>query len=147
MQAIENNNQKYNNYKTQMGRLYKAQKAEFFLESIFIEAAIIEDRVESILRASGVYRPEKQNTLNKKLSRISELQRNKKGILKNYISVELIESIHEWKNERNKLVHALLKQETTAEELKEFSERGLLIVKTLNSKVTSYRRKMEKENP
>ena len=37
MQAIENNNQKYNNYKTQMGRLYKAQKAEFFLEAIFIE--------------------------------------------------------------------------------------------------------------
>lgn len=50
MEQITDNMQKYANYKEQMGRLSKALTQGFFLEAIFIEYAILEDRLESILR-------------------------------------------------------------------------------------------------
>lgn len=53
MEQITDNMQKYANYKEQMGRLSKALTQGFFLEAIFIEYAILEDRLESILRHSG----------------------------------------------------------------------------------------------
>ena len=39
---------KYLNYKEQMVRLKKAMAAQFYLEAIFIEYAVMEDRLESI---------------------------------------------------------------------------------------------------
>ena len=59
------NMQKYANYREQFGRLKKAINNNFYLEAIFIEYAIIEDRLESILRHSGKLNPEKHNQLNK----------------------------------------------------------------------------------
>ena len=53
MEQITDNMQKYANYKEQMGRLNKALTSRFFLEAIFIEYAIMEDRLESVLRHSG----------------------------------------------------------------------------------------------
>ena len=60
---------KYLNYKEQMVRLKKAMAAQFFLEAIFIEYAVMEDRLESILRHSGVFYPERHNTIQAKLRR------------------------------------------------------------------------------
>ena len=139
------NNQKYLNYKEQMGRLNKAIKYEFYMEAILIEGAVIEDRIESFLRASDVFNPEKHNTLDRKLSRLCELQRNKKSIIRKYVSDEVIESIYSWKKERNALVHALLKQNVSTDEIVNAVNIGRTIVKTLNSKSTSYRRMMKKQ--
>lgn len=50
------NMQKYLNYKEQMGRLKKAIANSFYLEAIFIEYAIIEDRLESKAGSTCVYR-------------------------------------------------------------------------------------------
>lgn len=46
---VIDNRQKYFNYKTQMVRLKKAISSEYYLEALFIEYAIIEDRTEAIL--------------------------------------------------------------------------------------------------
>lgn len=67
-----NNEQKYKNYRDQMVRLKKALKYEFYIEAIAIEYAIMEDRLESVLRHEGVFNPEKQGSLARKLSRIKE---------------------------------------------------------------------------
>lgn len=99
------NSEKHENYREQMSRLTKAMKSQFYLEAVFIEYAVIEDRLTSILRYTNDFNAEKHNTITKKLSKLESIQRDKNGILKNYISDELISEIHEWKNNRNTIVH------------------------------------------
>ena len=139
------NMQKYGNYKEQMGRLKKAMDNHFLLEALFIEYAIMEDRCESVLRHSGAFNPERHKTINGKLNRIAELARNKKSLIRKYISDELIEEIKVWKEERNRLIHALMKQSLTSEELEQLAAQGQQIVKTLCSKTNSYKRALERE--
>lgn len=63
METISSNQQKYENYREQMSRLSKAMKAEFYLEAIFIEYAIMEDRLESALRHAGRFNPKKEQAM------------------------------------------------------------------------------------
>ncbi len=144
MNTSTDNSVKYLNYKEQMGRLKKAMGYGFYLEAIAIEYAIIEDRMESILRHSNKYNPEKHNTLNKKLNRVSEIQRNKTSVLRKYLTEEMIADIHTWKNDRNPIVHSLVKLELHTEDLKSIAEKGRDLTKMLCSKVTSYNRALDK---
>lgn len=136
---------KYLNYKEQMVRLKKAMAAQFFLEAIFIEYAVMEDRLESILRHSGVFNPERHSTIQAKLRRVSELRRAKKSLLNRSLSEELLQEIYHWKDERNRLIHALMKQDLHTEDLKKFALHGQQIVKELNAKTTNYRRALERQ--
>ena len=144
MEYITDNMQKYENYKEQMTRLKKALTSGFYLEAIAIEYAIIEDRVESVLRHTGVFNPEKHNTLNKKLNRLSELQRNKKGLVRKYLSEELLQSIYTWKDERNPMAHALLKLHLHTEDLQSIALTGKTLVDMLSTKVRSYNKALER---
>lgn len=139
------NQLKYGNYKEQMGRLKKAMANRFLLEALFIEYAVIEDRTESILRHAGVFNPEKHDKLWKKLNRIEEIARGKRSLLRKYITVETVAEIKAWKEDRNRLIHALLKQDLSTEELEQIAEEGQRLVKLLCSKATSYRRALERE--
>lgn len=47
--SVSENMQKHFNYKEQFKRLKKAIDNNFYLEAVFIEYAIVEDRAESIL--------------------------------------------------------------------------------------------------
>lgn len=137
------NRQKYENYKEQMGRLKKALQYEFYIEAIAIEYAIMEDRLESVLVHEGVFNLKNHGSLIRKLRKVEDL-RCRKGSLENkYLSEELLTSISDWSKRRNMIIHALLKQELTTEELIEIANDGNQIVKTLTSKVTSIRRKLE----
>ena len=136
---------KYVNYKEQMGRLKKAMANHFLLEALFIEYAVIEDRTESILRHAGVFNPDKHDKLWKKLSRIEEIARGKRFLLRKYITLETVEEIKVWKEERNRLIHALLKQNLSTDELEQLADEGQKLVKLLCSKSTSYRRALERE--
>ena len=49
------NTQKYENYREQFNRLKRALTSKFYLEAIFIEYTIIEDRTESILHHAGMW--------------------------------------------------------------------------------------------
>lgn len=146
------NMEKYENYKAQFGRLKRALTNEFYLEAIFIEYAIIEDRTTSILTHAGVFNPDKHNKLNKKINRIREIIRvkNKKELMKKYITDEMLDEINEWKDQRNVLIHNLLNQQVTKEQLKECADRGNVLCKTLSNKSGNYssavEKKSEKEN-
>lgn len=140
----ETNQQKYENYKAQMGRLNRAIKEHFYLEALFIEYAIMEDRLESILIHAGVFRADKHNTITKKLRRLEALCQSDK-IAKKYFSSGLLQSILDWKENRNKFIHALMKQVFTGEEIKEIVEQGQEIVKTLNNKSSCYKRALERQ--
>lgn len=136
--------QKYANYKTQMGRLNQAIKERFFLEAMFIEYAIMEDRCESILTYAGVFRADRHITITRKVRRLEALCQSSE-IARKYFSQELLESILVWKEKRNQFIHTLMKQTFTGEELEAFILEGQTIIKTLSSKSTSYKRALERQ--
>ena len=138
------NMQKYENYKEQMGRLNRALHYHFYLEAIFIEYAIVEDRIESVLRHSGKFNPEKHTTLEKKLSRLCEMQRAKNGLVRKYFSDALIQSVYDWKNRRNPLIHALMKQNLCTADLESVALEGQALIKTLSTKTKAYNSMLEK---
>lgn len=147
MESITDNMQKYYNYKEQMGRLKKAIDQAFYLEAIFIEYAIIEDRLESVLRHSGKWNPKpgKPISIEKKINNVKKLTEEKKGIARKYFVEQLFVDLEEWKTERNRLIHALMKQLLHTEELKNLAEKGYEIVKLLNNKSSLYNKCMDKK--
>ncbi len=138
--------QKHENYKQQINRLKKAIDAKFYLEAVFIEYAIIEDRFESAIRHSGVISDGKFASLNTKLNKMANIAREKKSLAYKYFKPELFESVKLWKEERNRLIHALMKQALTTEELYVLAIDGQALVKKLCSITTSYNRKLANQN-
>lgn len=127
-----------------MGRLNHAINAHFYLEALFIEYAIMEDRLESILTHAGIFREDKHTTITRKIRRLEALCQSDKTA-KRYFNPELLQNILDWKENRNKYIHALMKQVFTGEELKEIVDQGQQIVKTLNSKSSCYKRALERQ--
>ena len=151
MEANKSENMlKYENYKEQFKRLNRALLNRFNLEAMFIEYAIMEDRTESILRHAGkwdVYlksRKGREVNIDSKIKYIIKLAENQKDILHKYFSDDLFEQILTWKNQRNRLIHALLKQELAHNEVLVLAEKGNELVKTLKSRTSTYNRKIDK---
>jgi len=92
-----------------------------------------------------VFNPERHNTIQAKLRRVSELRRAKKCLLNRSLSEELLQEIYQWKDERNQLIHALMKQDIHTEDLQKIALEGQQIVKQLNSKATNYRKALERQ--
>ncbi len=142
------NKQKYYNYKVQMQRLKKALAYQFYLEAIFIEYAILEDRTNSILRYEGnPVKPRCENrhvTIEQKIKRIIKLAENKKGVAHRYFGDGIMESVREWKECRNQLMHSLMKQELTTEALSNVAESGYELVKSVSNKSRNYKKMLER---
>jgi hypothetical protein len=146
MEPITDNQQKYTNYRMQMGRLKKALTNQFYLEAIFIEYAIIEDRLESVLRHSGNWNP-KPNTfpsLDFKRKKIAKLAEEKKSLIRKYFPAEVTDRIEAWKDSRNKVIHALMKQSLHTRDLKEIALQGEALAKLLCNKTTQYNRSLKR---
>ena len=149
----ENNNfQKYENYREQFVRLKRALEANFFLEAIFIEYTIIEDRTESVLRHAGKWeaylkkRGRYQVTLDSKIAYIKDFAREKKAIAHKYFSDSLLDDIIVWKEARNTLMHALLKQTLTTEELFKIANDGNELTKLLRNRTNNFNKAIERLN-
>lgn len=147
-----NNMQKHENYREQFVRLKKALASGFYLEAIFIEYTIIEDRTESILRHAGKWeaylkkRGRYQVTLDSKITYIQDFAREKKSLAHRYFSDTLMDEILEWKEDRNRLIHALLKQALTNEEVSEIAHTGERLTKEIRSRATNFSRAVERKN-
>ena len=142
------NSEKQQNYKTQFQRLKKAMDNAFYLEAVFIEYAIMEDRAESIL-AYGGYKVKTRNsngiaTFGEKKKKIADVSREKKSLMHRYFSDDLMERTMEWVNERNAVIHALLKKNTTTDGLRDFAERGESLCKELRNRANNYKRMVER---
>ena len=142
MEQITDNMQKFANYKTQMERLKKALTHKFYLEAIFIEYAILEDRLESVLRHSGNWNPKPGTfpSLDAKRKKIAKLAEEKKNPLRKYFPAELTDSIESWKNERNCVIHALMKQSLHTEDLSALALQGESLIKLVRNKTAQYNR-------
>ena len=140
--AIPENMQKYENYKEQMNRLKKAMANAFYLEALFIEYAIMEDRAEAILRYEGNEINAKNGfvSIDKKLNKIIKIAEQKRSLPNKYFSDDLIGRIAAWKEERNRLIHALMKQSLTTEELRGLAETGQTLIRELCNRANNYKR-------
>ena len=149
MTEVTDNMQKYTNYREQMGRLSKAMNNGFYLEAIFIEYAIIEDRLESVLRHSGRWNPKpgQSVTIYRKVKLVEKLAEQKKSPGQLYFTSELTREILQWKDDRNDLIHALLKQSLHTEDLRTVAEKGQTLAKTLRTRTTYYNRALERLSP
>lgn len=127
-------------YKDLMEKLKKSINNEFYYESIFIEYAILEDRTESLLRHANLkYRENdgKEFSLYKKLKRIEESPIfYKDKYINKHIKIELLYRIHDWKNKRNDLIHALIKTKYNNDDIKKIALEGNELIKILNNKST-----------
>ena len=140
------NQKKYENYREQMGRLSKALKEHFYLEAIFIEYAILEDRLEAVLRHANHWHPKEGEhvSIDRKVRLVVKLAEEKTNPARRYFPAALTDAILAWKNRRNGLIHALLKQELHSEDLLSVAEDGLALAKQMCSKATSHRRMLER---
>lgn len=139
------NMQKFENYKEQKGRLKKALSNKFYLEALFIEYAIIEDRAESILRyENNEIHSDNFVSINRKLKKIKKIAEKKNSLPNRYFSDKLIDNILEWKESRNSIIHGLMKQQLTTEKLEELALNGSKLTDGLCSKSTNYKRAVER---
>lgn len=140
------NKQKQLNYQEQFKRLDRALKQGFYLEAMFIEYAIIEDRCDSVLRYEGNQINSKNFvSIDKKLGKISKIAEQKKTLPNRYFSDSLIDDIVAWKGERNSLIHALLKKELTTEGLEKVAVEGYELARKLCNKANNYKRAIERK--
>ena len=143
--------QKYVNYREQFKRLNKALASGFNLEAMFIEYAIMEDRTESILRHADLWeayiksRKGRDPNIDSKVKYINKAAENKKSVLHKYFSDDLLIQILSWKDERNRLIHALLKQNFEHGEVGEFAKQGNELAKKLRTRSNSFNRAIEKQ--
>lgn len=150
METVIDNQQKFENYKEQFQRLNKALANGFNLEAMFIEYAIMEDRTESILRHAEKWeaylksRKGREPNVDSKARYIQKLAEDKKNILNKYFSDDLLNRVLSWKEARNRLIHALLKQQFVHNEIAELVLQGNELVKTLRSRSGSCNRAIEK---
>ena len=141
------NMQKYANYKEQSKRLNRAMSNEFYLEALFIEFAIIEDRVDSVLRyEDNQIKSDKFVSIDKKLKKIIKIAEHKNSLPNKYFSDGIIEKILDFKEERNRMIHALMKQQLTTVELQNLALRGKELSNALCRKSTNYKRSVERRN-
>ena len=144
------NQQKYLNYKEQFKRLNRAIDSGFNLEAMFIAYSIMEDRTESVLRHAGKYDryieklKGRNPSIDSKIKEILKCRSNKKDLMYRYFSDELLDNICAWKEERNRMVHALLKQEVTSEELEKLALQGKEYARIFSNRATNYRRALER---
>lgn len=137
---------KYENYKKQNERLKKALNNHFYLEAVFIEYAIIEDRLESILRyENNTIKSKTHVSIDKKIDKVNTIAREKKGLAKKYFSPEFMESIKDWKERRNPLIHALMKRSNSTEELCAIAKEGNDLQKELCRLSQNYKRAVERK--
>ena len=151
MDPMIDNQQKYENYAEQFRRLNKALAGGFNLEAMFIEYALMEDRTESVLRHTGLWdayiksRKGHGPTINSKVKYICNCAKSGNEFLKKYFSDDLLDQILNWKEERNRLIHALLNQQFAHNEISTLAQQGNELCRILRSRVTNCNRAADRE--
>ena len=147
METQTSNSIKHANYQEQFKRLNSALKNHFFLEAMFIEYAIMEDRSEAILRYENNFITSKNFvSIDRKIMKIKTIAREKKSLASRYFNDEFLDELLLWKGKRNQVMHALMKQHLTSDELEQLAMQGKALASILRDKATNYKRMVERRN-
>lgn len=141
--------EKYYNYKANFDRLGSALENEFYLEAIFIEYAILEDRTESMLRHAHLWEKYMGNrhmpNISTKLTFIKNQAKLKSSSFRPYFSDGLTEELRAWKDKRNPLIHDLLNQRLGENDLKDLALEGSTLIRELRTRATKHNRDVDKK--
>ncbi len=145
------NQLKYENYREQFKRLKSALNGGFNLEAMFIEYAIMEDRTESILRHAGKWeaylksRKGREPSIDSKIKYVQKLAENRKDLLHRYFSDEMLTELLSWKEDRNRLIHSMLKQQLEHNEISALAEQGKQLADELRKRAGNYNRAIDRQ--
>ena len=134
---MEKNQIKYNNYKEQAKRLEKALKYEFYVEALAIEYAMIEDRIQSVLKHSGFAIADKNGkmySIQHNINRLKSSAYFNTANIRKKVPLDLIAQIEEWKKQRNRVFHALLKAEFKSGDFRLLAIEGNQLRKQISNK-------------
>lgn len=141
MNKVINSEQKYETYKMLMGRLKVAIHEEFWYEAIFLEYAMLEDRLHSVIIHGG------ETTNNRMIDNIKKVRKmieKKKSGIEKYFDGEILSEVNHWRDKRNGLVHSLATKEYDNDQVKKVAQDGYDVIKRFSNKTTNYRRYLER---
>lgn len=143
------NYEKQEIYRNMKANLLKAKKAGFDYEAIFIEYAIVEDRCSSLLRHAGINLLKKNGhelSITEKMNKLKGNPKFCEPFVRKRLPLAFLERIENWKEERNKLIHALARIPYDNEEIKAIAEEGNEIVRLLDNATKSINAHRVKES-
>ncbi len=135
-------------YASQKMRLKRALASGFYFEAIVIEYAIFEDRSESALRHAGLKTTDSKGypkSLNNKLNIINDSKQFQDSFSKKRLSRELIEQIRTWKEQRDDIIHKLMKMAPDIDKVEKVARDGNDLVILFDNKVKSVNNRHDKE--
>ena len=122
--------------------LDRAIEQEFYYEAIFIEHAILEDRVISLFKHANLRMPFK---LGEKIGVLKSYKIFKDEYISKHIDMELLDKVNTWRDKRNKMVHNLIESSFNNEDIKEIAIEGNEVIKKFASKTTLVTRYLDKQ--
>ena len=137
---LEKNMEKYETYKTMNENLTRALKAGFYYEAIFIEYAIFEDRLTSLLKYADVPYLDKNGrdiSITQKIGKVKSCAPFAVKYVRDRIPEDLLDQAKEWSQHRNELIHHLATIPYNHESVKQLAESGSTLLKILSSRVRS----------
>jgi hypothetical protein len=141
---MESKDAKRGNYARERVNLKKALACSFFFEAIVIEYSILEDRTQSVLQYTGLFRKRKDH-IHDKLSEIEKLSKSEGNPAFGIFPEELIQRTMAWTKSRNDVIHHLMTTEKSPEEIKETALEGNELVKEFDSAAKKYKRRLIKK--
>lgn len=146
------NVQKYETYKSMHESLSKALKNEFYYKAIFIEYAILEDRLASVLKYAEIPYTDKSGQdigIKTKLNRIESRKELSDKFYKDRLTPALIQECRTWTDERNSLIHHMANLPYDSEKIRQIAIDGNELVRQVKNKTASVisRLKKERKNP
>lgn len=121
--------------------LKNAIKYEFWLQAIFIEYAILEDRTESVILNAGNIKLVNSKgdplTLSEKLNKIKSCSKFTDKRVRRYLPLDFIEGIYVWKRRRDAVIHNLMNLSIEDEDIKLIALDGQKLISIVDNKVKS----------
>ena len=146
---IEKNMEKYEAYKKMHDDLNKAMKNEFYLQAIFLEYAIFEDRLLSVIIHAGMP-PKNKDGKDYKITRKIDIIKDRNEFQTKYIRSRLdpalMEKLREWTKRRNDLIHGLANMPYNSDDIRSVAEDGFELLKIVKSRSQSVINYFKKNN-
>jgi hypothetical protein len=111
-----------------------AIKNEFYLEASWILSSIIEKKMKDLLEKVENHKPGIGYSLEQCIKRVKYLHMTSKyPILDTHFTVEFIDDLRNWKNQRNNIMKDMLEVHVSKARMERLAMDGIRLLKELNS--------------
>ncbi|MCK9203388.1 MAG: hypothetical protein M0P58_03000 [Bacteroidales bacterium] len=130
------------------GKAGRAIKLEFHLDASLLLSDIFEKKIKYLLWKLENHKPGAGFSLEQSVKRLKYLHISKKYPLLNaYISIDLIDEIRNWKNQRNAILKDLMDIHVSKSRLENLTTDGVKILKIFNKSVKQIKSTLNPDRP